>query len=555
MTARIHDIVRQLQSDDIDVLFRMPEHIKCLTDLTSSEKTDIAKALASVFYRFQPPEPIAMFRLAIQAEEQLARFGPDVVPFLVSEIAAVDIESAAYLGKALARIGAPGLEYLLKHWNKYDNDENAYTNLIQALSYYKLPEVKDALPLVLNATLHENHSLRAVALYTLGRIVERSKGIAIDPQQRSTLFGSTFGLIADVHPLVRKNAVGVLGQMVRRNFLSSADERKVHTAFRAITGKDERNTWDSAFIVRQEAEHFLKYFDDGPAIVHAYTQSFRVIQKTHLCTNTCHFVIEAPFIARKIEAGQFIIVRPYERSERIPLSVCGWDRTRGTIRIIVSAVGKTSSEINSMQEGDTFKDVVGPLGQRSHIPGTAGTCVVIGGGYGTGAIIPTAADLKARGNNVIGIAGARTKESVIMIDELEKVCDEVIVTTNDGSCGMQGLVTDALREIVSGRKINHVLAVGPVPMMKAVSEITRPLAIETFVSLNAIMVDGTGMCGACRVSVGGETKFACFHGPDFDGHLVDFENLMKRQKMFVKEERIAFDSLSANLKTADCEHH
>lgn len=241
-------------------------------------------------------------------------------------------------------------------------------------------------------------------------------------------------------------------------------------------------------------------------------------------------------------------------SERIPLSVCGWDRITGTLQIIVSAVGKTTTEINRMQKGDTFKDVVGPLGERSRLPKTAGTCVVIGGGYGTGAIIPTAKDMKAHGNKVIGIVGSRNKENLIMIDELKKVCDDVMITTDDGSCGRKGVVTDALQEILLIENIIHVLAVGPVPMMKAVSEMTRLLKIETFVSLNAIMVDGTGMCGACRVSVGNETKFACFHGPDFDGHLVDFDNLMKRQKMFVKEEKIALATLSTNLKYADSEY-
>jgi ferredoxin--NADP+ reductase len=197
-----------------------------------------------------------------------------------------------------------------------------------------------------------------------------------------------------------------------------------------------------------------------------------------------------------------------------------------------------------MRVGESFKDVVGPLGERSRLPKTKGACVVIGGGYGTGAIIPTAIDMKANGHKVIGIVGARTAESLIMIDELEKVCDNVLLTTNDGSRGRAGLVTDALNEILSTEDIQHVLAVGPVPMMKAVCELTRPAKITTFVSLNAIMVDGTGMCGACRVSVGNETKFACFHGPDFDGHLVDFENLMKRQKMFLKEEKIASATLS-----------
>ena len=244
-------------------------------------------------------------------------------------------------------------------------------------------------------------------------------------------------------------------------------------------------------------------------------------------------------IAKKLKAGQFLIVRPHDHSERIPLSVCGWDADKGTVQIIVNTVGKTSGEINSLNAGDSFTDIVGPLGERSHVEQYKNTCVVIGGGYGTGAIIPTARDLKDLGNKVIGIVGARNKDLLLMTDELAEVCDEVMITTNDGSRGIKGFVTDALKKIMDREKVSSVLAIGPVPMMNAVSEMTRPDGIETFVSLNAIMVDGTGMCGACRVSVGGKTKFACFHGPDFNGHEVDFEQLTKRQKMFVDKEKEA----------------
>ncbi|MBS1543494.1 MAG: sulfide/dihydroorotate dehydrogenase-like FAD/NAD-binding protein [Bacteroidetes bacterium] len=312
----------------------------------------------------------------------------------------------------------------------------------------------------------------------------------------------------------------------------------------SITGRDEKHNWDRAFIVRKEAELYLSHFHPVAHDGHGYRQTFRIHTKKLLCPNTYHFIVEAPFIARKIQAGQFVIVRPHDTSERIPLSICGWDREKGTLHLIVSAVGKTSTEIIRMMEGDAFRDIVGPLGERSRLPEKKGTCVVIGGGYGTGAIIPTALDMKERGHKVYGIVGARTEEFLIMTDELKAACDEVILTTNDGSKGTKGLVTDALEAIMLKEDIVHVLAVGPVPMMKAVSEMTRPFKIETYVSLNAIMVDGTGMCGACRVSVGNETKFACFHGPDFDGHQVDFENLMKRQKMFVKEEQAAMATLT-----------
>ncbi|RLD25134.1 MAG: sulfide/dihydroorotate dehydrogenase-like FAD/NAD-binding protein, partial [Bacteroidetes bacterium] len=256
-----------------------------------------------------------------------------------------------------------------------------------------------------------------------------------------------------------------------------------------------------------------------------------------------HYEIEAPLIANKMKAGQFVIVRHNENSERIPLSVCGWDRERGTIQLIINSVGKTSTEINSLKPGNSFADVVGPLGERSRVTKYNGTCVVIGGGYGAGAIIPTARDLREIGNRVIGVIGARNKNLLLMVDELKEVCDKVIVTTNDGSEGMTGFVTAALEEIMRREKVAHVLAIGPVPMMEAISNMTKPKGIETYVSLNAIMVDGTGMCGACRVTVGGKVKFACIDGPDFNGHNVDFHELIQRQKMFRKQEQEALKTL------------
>jgi ferredoxin--NADP+ reductase len=274
-----------------------------------------------------------------------------------------------------------------------------------------------------------------------------------------------------------------------------------------------------------------------------YFQSFKILEKRELCPNTYWYEIEAPFIARKIEAGQFIIIKPFEKSERIPLSICGWDREKGTLNIIVMAAGRTTRDLNNMQVGDCLSDIVGPLGQRSHVSRHDGTCVLIGGGYGTGAIIPTARDLKALGNRVIGIVGARTESLLIMVDELKEVCDEVYVTTNDGSVGIEGFVTHALGKIMENEKVSYALAVGPVPMMMAVTKMTENKDIKTWVSLNAIMVDGTGMCGTCRVTVGGETKFACFHGPDFNGHEVDFGELMKRQKMYVELEKKALEAV------------
>lgn len=553
MTSQIQDILKNIESTKVEVLLHVPDQIKQVENLSREEKIKLAEALTSAFYSWQYSDSIGMLKLAIQTEDTLAGFGEDVVPFLVHEITEIDGESATYLGKALARIGEPGLTYMLQQWDFFRQDEHALINLIQTLAYYKITDAQRAIPLVMQAAKAQNAHVTAIALHTIGRLIEHSKNVKIEAQLTTDLFELALGFLSARQPLVRKDAAYMLAQMVRRDLISPTDKERVHSIFLEITGKDEHHNWDRAFIVRQEVERYMKFFSIEKPLVRAYSQSFRILAKRYLCTNTYHITIEAPFIARKIEAGQFVIVRPYPMSERIPLSVCGWDRNKGTLQIIVSAVGKTSTEINRMQRGDTFKDLVGPLGERSRLPKTPGTCIVIGGGYGTGAIIPTAADMKARGNKVIGIVGARTKESLIMIDELKNVCDEVIITTNDDSCGRAGLVTDALKEILSTEDINHVLAVGPVPMMKAVSDMTRPYKIETFVSLNAIMVDGTGMCGACRVSVGNETKFACFHGPDFDGHKVDFENLMKRQKMFLKEEKIAFTKMNA-LKYEDSEY-
>jgi ferredoxin--NADP+ reductase len=199
-------------------------------------------------------------------------------------------------------------------------------------------------------------------------------------------------------------------------------------------------------------------------------------------------------------------MRPNSDSERIPLSIAGWDRDKGYIEIVIMAAGRTSTEATRKNVGDSFQDVVGPLGQRSHVTKYEGACVVLGGGYGTGAVIPTARDLRQLGNKVYGVVGARTKDLLILVDELKAVCDEVFVTTNDGSVGIQGFVTHALEKIMAREKVSMVLAVGPVPMMMAVAKMTEGKGIEAWVSLNAIMVDGTGMCGACRVTVGGIDK-------------------------------------------------
>ncbi len=552
MTTRVLNIVQKLSSQSEEAISQVLDELRPIVDLTADEKIDLSEALISIFYHYRHADSTSMLKLAIRTEKRLGKFGPDVVPFLLDEIIEIDGESAAYLGKALAKIGKPGVDYFLKKWDQHLDDEAALINLTQTISFYKFDEAVEVIPRILSATQSENFQLAAMALTTLGRLVEKSKP-PIDEKLKHTLYEVAFSFLSNTKPLVRKNAARTLGKMLRKEWLTDDQEKKVYNAFLSIAGKDEHHNWDRDFIVRREAEAFIPYFHGASVPTSQYSQSFRILSKRLLCAHTFHYTVEAPLIAKKIAAGQFIIIRPHGTSERIPLSVCGWNRDKGTLNLIIAAVGKTSTEINRMNVGDSFKDMVGPLGERSHLPNTVGTCVVIGGGYGTGAIIPTAYDMKGKGNKVIGVVGARSQDSLIMVDELKEVCDEVILTTNDGSIGKAGLVTDALKEIIAKENINHVLAVGPVPMMKAVSEMTRPLKIETFVSLNAIMVDGTGMCGACRVSVGNETKFACFHGPDFDGHQVDFENLMKRQKMFIKEEKIAFAAMDV-LKFNDHDH-
>jgi len=218
--------------------------------------------------------------------------------------------------------------------------------------------------------------------------------------------------------------------------------------------------------------------------------------------------------------------------------------------LVVQGVGRTSYEIIDLQEGQGFRDVVGPLGKPSEVK-FYGTCVLIGGGYGSGAIIPIAERLKELGNTVVGILGARTSELVIMAEELSRACHELHVSTNDGSLGVKGMVTDVLADLLKSRVVNYVVGVGPIPMMAAIAEMTRPFRIPTHVSLNALMMDGIGMCGACRVTVGGKSYFACVDGPEFDGHQVDFDEIAQRLTIYREEEKIAAD-LYLQRKEATC---
>ena len=542
MAKNVKQIVESINIDKIGSISGALDQIEKLKKLTGDEKRDLATALSSIFY-FDHASKTDMAGLNQRVEKQLVMFGDEILSFLIEELANADTESATHLGKVIAGIGDSAIDKLINVWDENREDDFAIINFMQALSSFRSTEIIKVMPKILDAATARNFQVRAMALYTIKRLVSKLPAASINEEMRSRIFETAFNLLPDGKPLVRKNAVNTLGKFLKKGILEEEQKKKVFNAFASILGNDEKHEWDSAFIVRQEAERFIPYCKISEVHANRYRQSFRIMSKRKLCEKTFHFTIEVPMVTQKLQAGQFIIVRPHKFSERIPLSVCAWDKEQGTIQIIVTAVGKTSTEINNMEVNDCFTDVVGPLGNRSHVKKHDGTCVVIGGGYGTGAIIPTAGDFKELGNRVIGIVGARTKDLLIMIDELNEVCDEVLLTTNDGSEGREGVVTDVLAELIKRETVAHVLAVGPVPMMKAVSEMTKPAGIETFVSLNAIVVDGTGMCGACRVTVGGETKFACFHGPDFNGHEVDFKELMKRQKMFAEAERKAFEEM------------
>jgi len=272
----------------------------------------------------------------------------------------------------------------------------------------------------------------------------------------------------------------------------------------------------------------------------------KIFSATFIAPNIKRFTIEAPKIAQKRKAGQFVIIRINEFGERIPLTIADSDSEKGTIDIIVQGIGSTTKELNSLGAGDTISDVVGPLGKASHIE-NFGTAVSIGGGVGTAIAYPTAVALKNAGNHTISIIGGRTKEFVILEDEMKKVCDEVFVTTDDGSYGKHGFVTDQLKELIDTRKIDFVLAIGPIPMMKAVADVTREKGIQTVVSLNPIMVDGTGMCGGCRATVDNKTVFVCVDGPEFDAHKVDFKTLMTRNQSYLMEEKESIEEHECKL--------
>src|SRR3989304_3869798 len=265
-----------------------------------------------------------------------------------------------------------------------------------------------------------------------------------------------------------------------------------------------------------------------------------ILEKKTLAPKIHQFKFYAPRIVKKAKPGQFVILRANEYAERIPMSIAGLDKQKGTLTIVVLEVGKSTTFLGTLETGDFILDLFGPLGQPTEM-GSFGTVVCVGGGIGIAPLYPLIQGFRSHGNKVITIIGARSKNLLIKEDELGSISDEIICATDDGSYGMKGLVTDALAKITEREKVGLVMAVGPVVMMRAISDLTKKHGIKTIVSLNPIMVDGTGMCGGCRVVIDGKNKFACVDGPDFDAHQVDFTNLMMRERAYLFEEKKSFE--------------
>jgi ferredoxin--NADP+ reductase len=281
----------------------------------------------------------------------------------------------------------------------------------------------------------------------------------------------------------------------------------------------------------------------------------RILRKQVLSPVIKRFDLDAPEIARKARPGQFVVLRVNEEGERIPLTVADTDPEKGILTIVFQEVGKSTRLLGTLGEGDSILDLIGPLGKATHIQ-DYGTVVCIGGGVGTPEVYPLAKALKAAGNKVISIIGFRSQELILMEAEMRAASTELVVCTDDGSNGNKGFVTDMLARVIErGEKPAHVFAVGPVIMMKMVSKLTKPLGIPTTVSLNPIMLDATGMCGVCRVDVGGETKFACVDGPEFDGHQVDFDLLMARLRTYLPEEKQSVERFEAAQQGGCCGAH
>jgi ferredoxin/flavodoxin---NADP+ reductase len=278
---------------------------------------------------------------------------------------------------------------------------------------------------------------------------------------------------------------------------------------------------------------------------------YRILAKTTLTPVTTEYLIEAPEVARQAKAGQFVVLRVHEQGERIPLTIADYDREAGTITVVAQEIGSSTLRLKSLEVGDSLASFTGPLGRPTEIE-PDGTVVLVGGGLGIAPIYPICRTLREAGNHVIAIIGARSGDLLFWEDKMHDVTDELIVVTDDGSYARKALVTEPLKELLdSDRKIDRVWGIGPAIMMKFVTLTTKPYGVETLVSLNSIMVDGTGMCGACRVSVGGRTFFACVDGPEFDGHQVDWDLLLSRQRFYLEEERRALELYQQSLQPAE----
>lgn len=278
---------------------------------------------------------------------------------------------------------------------------------------------------------------------------------------------------------------------------------------------------------------------------------YKIVNKRNLAENIFELTIDAPHVAKKVKAGQFLIIRINEKGERIPLTFCKWDVGKGTISIAFLVVGKTTKHLSTLEVGDFIQDVVGPLGTPTHIEKT-GNVVCIAGGIGSAEVLPVAKAFKEAGNTVTVIEGAKNKDLLIYEDELDKAADRFLVATDDGSKGFHGFGIDVLKDLIVKEKIDLVHVVGPTIMMKAVSEFTKISNIKTIASLNPIMLDGSGMCGVCRVEVGGKTVFGCVDGPEFDAHLVNWDLLISRQKMYLEQEKQSYQSFLEKQKDCDC---
>ena len=272
---------------------------------------------------------------------------------------------------------------------------------------------------------------------------------------------------------------------------------------------------------------------------------YEILYKKELCTNQYEIRVKAPFITKNAKAGQFIILRTDKNSERIPLTIADYDREKEELTIVYMAVGYTTKKLAALEVGDEIEDIVGPLGVPTHIE-NYGTVVCLAGGYGAAPCYLIAKAFKDAGNKVYMIMGARNKDLIFWEDKMKSACTELFITTDDGSYGKKGFVTNVLEDIIAKEQVDYAIAVGPMPMMRAVAEMTRPHSIKTDASMNPIMVDGTGMCGACRVTVGGKVKFACVDGPDFDAHQIDFDEVINRCRVYKDQEKRC-DETNCNL--------